>query len=442
MFLRALVLLLCSCSVVGTARSAERTSDRLSWSTDATQPARFIAVHGRRSALFGYSADGLEAWAYPIQILSSLNVAFAHQGTTTQIDGHAVLRRVIYDPERVTRIYAGPDFIVREKLFVPLDAPGAIVTYEVEGVRPVDVVVRFVPVLDLMWPGGIGGQETAWDPAASAYVISEPTRRFTALVGSPDTVAHDETPNANRRVARSAGLAFTIRAGKDRAARVVIATADGSEDVTTVARRLLNTRASLESAAADHYARLLNSALQIETPDPEVTRALSWSQVALEQAWVCNPDIGCGVVAGYGPSRKARRPQYDWFFAGDGMIATRALLATGRYERAREELAFILKYQNKDTGMMWHEMSQSAGVLDWKKYPYLFGHVDLTYDFLDIAAEYYSVTGDASFIKKNWAAFESAYRYCRSLSRSHRMGSRAFPVTSRAPTSRTHWAMS
>jgi len=413
--LPALLALLCLCVLVGTARSAEHTPDHLSWSTDATQPARFIAVHGRRSAFFGYSADGLEAWAYPLQILSSFSVAFAHQGATTEIDGRAVLRRVIYEPERVTRIYAGPDFVVREKLFVPLDAPGAIVTYEVEGVRAVDVVVRFLPVLDLMWPGGMGGQETTWDPAASAYVISEPTHRFTALVGSPDTVAHDETPNANRRVARSAATAFTIRAGKDRAARVVIATADGTEDAATVARRLLNASASLERAAADHYAKVLNSALQIETPDPEVNRALAWSEVALEQAWVCNPDIGCGVVAGYGPSRKARRPQYDWFFAGDGMVATRALLAAGRYERAREELEFILKYRNKDTGMIWHEMSQSAGVLDWKRYPYMFVHVDLTYDFLDIAAEYYSVTGDVSFVKKNWAAFESAYRYCRSL---------------------------
>jgi mannosylglycerate hydrolase MGH1-like protein len=42
-------------------------------------------------------------------------------------------------------------------------------------------------------------------------------------------------------------------------------------------------------------------------------------------------------------------------------------------------------------------------------------HVDLSYDFLDIVAEYYSVTGDLQFVKKNWNAIESAYRYCKSL---------------------------
>jgi hypothetical protein len=45
----------------------------------------------------------------------------------------------------------------------------------------------------------------------------------------------------------------------------------------------------------------------------------------------------------------------------------------------------------------------------------MFVHVDLSYDFLDTVAEYYSVTGDLEFVKKNWNALESAYRYCKSL---------------------------
>ena len=44
------------------------------------------------------------------------------------------------------------------------------------------------------------------------------------------------------------------------------------------------------------------------------------------------------------------------------------LVATGEYERARAELEFILKYQDRKTGMIWHELSQSAGSyrLGWK----------------------------------------------------------------------------
>jgi glycogen debranching enzyme len=365
--------------------------------------------------MFGYSEHGLEVWAYPLQVVDSFGVAFRQQGGTTEIDGRAVLRRIQYSPEAVTRVYVGPDFIVREKLFVPLDAPGAIISYEVDGARPVDIVVRFNPVLNLMWPGSIGGQEAAWSAAASGYLLSEPLHRYTALVSSPNIIAHDETPNATRRVGDSPGVAFTIRAESEQAAEVVIAAGLAGEDPAVIAKELLRSRSALEKAAAQHYDDVLSRGLQIETSDADVDRALEWSQIALEQAWVCNLDLGCGQVAGYGPSRKARRPQYTWFFAGDGMVATHALLAAGRYERAREELDFILKFQDRKTGMIWHELSQSAGALEWRKYPYMYVHVDLSYDFLDVVAEYYSVTGDLQFVKKNWNAIQAAYRYCQSL---------------------------
>jgi glycogen debranching enzyme len=389
---------------------------KLSWSSDSTGPTRFVSVHGRRAAIFGYSEDGLEVWTYPFQVLSSFRVSFRPQGATTGIDGQTILRRIIYSPESVTRIYAGPEFIVHEKLFVPLDEPGAIVRYEVESVHPLDITIRFVPVLDLMWPASIGGQQAAWGSANSAYLFSEPRHRFTASVGSPDIVAHDETPNESRHLVREPGVGFTIRARGDcTAARVIIAGSSTEQTVSVIARKLLEEDDALERLAIDHYSALLNRALQIETPDAATNRALAWSEIALDQAWVCSPDLGCGVVAGYGPSRKARRPQYDWFFAGDGMVAIRALLAASQNDRAREELEFILKYQDQKTGMIWHELSQSAGWLEWDKYPYMFVHVDLTFDFLNTVGEYFVATGDRDFVKAHWTSIQSAYEYCRSL---------------------------
>jgi hypothetical protein len=123
----------------------------------------------------------------------------------------------------VTRVYVGPDFAVREKLVRAARRAGAIVSYEVDGAASLDIVVRFNPVLNLMWPGGMGGQEAAWNAAASGYLLSEPLHRYTALVSSPDIIAHDETPNATRRANSSPGVAFTIRAGSGHAAQVVIA---------------------------------------------------------------------------------------------------------------------------------------------------------------------------------------------------------------------------
>ena len=411
-------MILCGSILVAQQRGALVDLSKLSWSTESTGPRRFVSVHGRRAAIFGYSQnganDGLEVWAYPVQILTSYAVAFRKEGASTAIDGQSILRRIVYSPEAVTRIYAGPDFIVREKIFVPLDEPGAIITYEVGGPRSIEIEIRFTPVLDLMWPAAIGGQETIWSPAASAYVISELTHRFRASIGSPDIIAHDDTQNISKHVGRAPGLAFTILAGSERkAAQVIIAESGTREALSALSNNLLANGASLEKEAADHYSTLLNHALQIETPDADTNRALAWSEIALDQAWVCNPDLGCGIVAGYGPSRKARRPQYDWFFAGDGMVAIQALLAAGEYARARQELEFILKYQDQKTGMIWHEISQSSGLLDWAKYPYMFVHVDLTFQFLSTLGNYFSVTGDQDFIRSHWSSIKAAYDYCR-----------------------------
>ncbi len=395
-------LLLVICALQGWPCAAQESSG-LDWPTDANPSSRFLAAHGRRAATFGYSQEGLESWAYPVQILSGYTVSFRRTRATDPIAGLPLLRRIVYSPEAVTRIYVGPDFVVREKIFVPLEQPGTQVSYEVEGQQPVDIVVHFTPVLDLMWPAALGGQEVRWDAARSGYLLSEGSHRYTALIASPQIVAHDEVRNTNRT--GGPGLAFVIRPDAQRSARVSIS-APGAE---------LGDAVALEQAARDHYQKLLGQALRIETPDAEVNRALAWSEIAVDQAWVCNPDFGCGQVGGYGPSRRGRRPQYDWFFAGDGLVSTEALLASGQYSAARDELEFILRYQDRKSGMIWHEISQSAGSLNWKEYPYMYVHVGLTADFLASVAAYYRASGDVGFVKKHWTALQQAYRYSRSL---------------------------
>src|SRR6185503_17864459 len=107
---------------------------------------------------------------------------------------------------------------------------------------------------------------------------SEPLRRYTGLIASPDIVAHDETPNAARQVGDARGLAFTIRPGTERSAVVVLTASVTGEDPAPIARQLLNDRAALESAAAKHYEEMLTQGLEIDTPDAQVDRALAWSQ--------------------------------------------------------------------------------------------------------------------------------------------------------------------
>lgn len=417
-------LLACLALPAASAQSSEAGAafapESLSLTTDAVAPRRFVAVHGRRALLDGYADSGLEVWAYPTQLIQNYQVGFRPQGMTSEIPGATILRRIVYRPDEITRIYIGPNFIVREKLFVSLNAPGAILTYAVESRDPVDIVVHFVPVLNLMWPAGIGGQDVNWNAAASGYLLTEQSHRFSAVVGSTAIVAHDEIFNRASSSATPEGLAFTVRPGgssRDRTASVVVASGDGNAvSLHTLVQTLTDTRDALEKEAAQHYVDLRSNAVQIETPDATLNRDLAWAEVALDQAWVCNPYLGCGLVAGYGPSRGARRPQYAWFFAGDAMVAVHALLSAGENDRARDALDFIAKYQDPKTGMIWHEMSQSAGLIDWVgKYPYMFVHVDISFQYLNTVAEYVAISGDKSFLRDHWRSVQSAYRYCESL---------------------------
>ncbi len=388
--------------------------NNLTLTTDAVAPQRFFAVHGRRALLDGYAAQGLEAWAYPFQIVRDYRLAFRVEGTTTSIDGRGILSRIEYKPNSVTRIYLGPDFIVREKLFVPLNQPGAILTYSIQSKKPVEIEVHATPVLNLMWPAALGGQSAAWNPSLGAFVLSEPADGFTAAIGSPDIVAHDDVVN---RTSTAADISFTLRPNASSVARVfLVLNPPHTPDPGALLRTLIRDRETLEAESAAHISHFRDGVLQVETPDARVNQAIAWSEIALDQAWVCNSDLGCGYVAGYGPSRGARRPQYDWFFAGDGLIDADAALGAGDRTHARNELEFILRYQDRKTGMIWHELSQSASFIDWiGKYPYMYVHVDITFQFLAVVAHYVEVTGDIAFAREHWQAIAGAYRYCLSL---------------------------
>jgi glycogen debranching enzyme len=388
-------------------------------STPATEPYRFIAAHGRSAAIFGYAGRSLEVWGYPFQILDRYKVDFQLQGSPETLDGARLLTRIEVAPDHMVRIWTGPGFEVRETDFVPLDGPDAIVRYQVAGTAPVDIVIQWRPELNLMWPASAGGQEVQWSDAVHGYVISESTDGYKAVLASPEIEAHEPIVNSTRRetLTQSFTLRPRLQSGGDSTAEVYVALVPpGGPDPQATMHQLVEQAAKLVEAAAEDLKKWKEDSLSITTPDEEINRALAWADTDLYQAWACDAKIGCGAVAGFGPSRPMRRPQYDWFFAGDGMIDAEAMLAAGHASRAKEELEFIFHYQNAASGMIWHEISQSAGFLDWAgKYPYLFAHVDLTFQFLSTLAQYFGATGDVEFLNSHWSALHNAFQFCQSL---------------------------
>ena len=388
----------------------------LRWSVPETSAGRFVVVPGERAFVGGYNTPGLEVWTYPLQLVRHYWISFRAEGETADVDGRAALQTIEHTPASATRVYVAPGVVVREQLFTPVDAPAALITYTVESSRPVLVTVHFTPSLNLMWPGSVGGQEIHWDSKHTAFLLDEPSHRFRGAVVSPQIVTHEQVQNNRRDAEFERSLSFTMRAvpGAQGGAGVAFAGASTpDQSPVPIAETLVAQLRDEELRARRRYAAL--GIIEVETPDTAVNRALRWAQVTLEQAWACNPQLGCGMLAGYGPSRGSRRPQYAWFFANDGLVAIDALLREGAYARARDELAFILRYQSKRTGAIWHELSQSAGFLDWEHaYPYMFVHVDVSFDFLNTFRDYVETTGDLAFARQHWAAIKAAYEYCRS----------------------------
>ncbi len=388
--------------------------DTPTWSTRAVGPARTIAVHGRRGMMVGYATGGLEAWAYPLELFRDYRITMRVPSSGRTFRGEELLSRIDVEPGATTRVYLGPGFVLRERIFLPLDEPAGIVTYSVTGVPDLEVRVQAAAVFDLMWPVSLSGQGMRWNSAANAYQLHEPQRGLNALIGSPEAIAHAETFNTVREGEGIGDIDLTLRAKRDAAAHFAWVLTRANDDAGLA--QLLAARSKLEQQSAAHARDVLQTAVRIETPDEDVNRALRWDALALDEAWACNDDLGCGYVGGYGASHAQRRPQYAWFFAGDGLVAASAAMDAGAMEQARDELEFILRYQDAKSGMIWHELSQSAGWVDWAgKYPYMFVHVDISFDFLAAAARYVRVSGDRAFLEKHRDGIEAAYRYCASL---------------------------
>ena len=383
--------------------------------TDA-KPTRYFAAHGPRAFIGGNDAEGLEAYVYPLQLFRGLQVSFRFENSVIALPGKGLVRTITYAPTYVERYYVHEHFTVTERLSIAPDMPAGTIEYTVQSDKPLEIELSFVPVLDLMWPAGIGGQEVHWQPELNAYLFDEPTHRFAGIMGSPAVSLHDPPNNTNAPT--DSELRLHMDLGQTRHAQVFFASSTkGIQDATAIYKLLSGKGKSMDTEARAREEDRKGHSVRIVTPNDEVNEALAWSELALDQAWSCNPDLGCGLVGGYGPSRGiSRRPQYAWFFAGDALVSLHGILESGDFKRAREVLLFLIRYQNKQSGMMWHEISQSAAYLHWKDdYPYEFVHVDITPAFLSGVAEYVRVTGDVPFASNHWGELQAAYRYMLSL---------------------------
>ena len=407
------VLCITSGSIAQTTPTGTASSPpALVWEGDLGH--RFLAAKGRRGFLFTIGAEGVEGYIYPFRVFHDLRVSFFKKDSDAPIEAHAIAQRVSVTPTRVTRFYASDGLRVRETLFVPTEEAALLVLYEVESSEPVNIRVTFRPDLDLMWPAGIGGQSYGWDKANHAFQIEEPSGTYHARIGSPDAASHSDPMDRSEPWKTDRALAFEVRALPHTVVPVIATIGmPKSYDAVRLYAQALEEYRAWQRQAEEHYGDLSRQLLQIETGDAQTDQALAWASIALDQAYACNPDLGCGMVAGYGPTWPTRRPQYAWFFAGDALVTTWALEAENAHDEVAEELKFIRKYQNSETGAMWHEISQSAMYVDWfHRYPFIYRHTDISPLYLLAMRNIWRASGDHDLLQTSWPSLEAAWHFC------------------------------
>ncbi|WP_423926370.1 amylo-alpha-1,6-glucosidase [Candidatus Palauibacter sp.] len=378
------------------------------------RPGEYLGVTGPRSAWLGLETGEAELWVHPLKVGNRFRLGFSTAAYGAPIPGSAVARTVQLRPELATITYSHAAFQVRQHILAPADVPGLLILLEVDSPEPLEITAEFEPVLNYMWPGSVGGQYAYWDAGRRVFVLSESLQAQNAVVGSPWAVNSVEHP---AHQLGEAPRTMVIPVDPERARRefIPIAVAGGTmprEEVFDSYERMISNARSLYDARRAWADSVLASTVSIESPDPELDLALEWAKINLEEQRVCNPDLGCGFVAGWGLSGKGTRPGFGWFFGGDAAINTFAMDALGQWELVAEELAFLARYQRED-GKITHEISQAAARVPWfDVYPYAYYHADTTPYWMVALYEYWRASGDDELLRELWPAYRRAWAWC------------------------------
>jgi len=381
------------------------------------RPGQYMGVTGPHSAWLGLETGQAELWVHPLKVARDFQLSFKIPQYRDPVRGANVARSIEVRPEATTITYSHMTFTVRQHILAPRDRQGLLVLLDVETFVPMEIVVQFTPVLQYMWPGSFGGQYVFWDEAHDAFVLSESLQQRNAVIGTAWPSEGEAHP---AHQLSEAPATFVIPVDSARAARelIPIAIAAGTlprDSVFTHYEALLADAPALYAASRAWADSVLASSTSLDTPDDALDLALEWAKVNLEEQRVCNPDLGCGFVAGWGISGSAStRPGFGWYFGGDAAINSLAMDAVGQWDLVAEDLRFLARYQRAD-GKIPHEVSQAAGRIPWfEEYPYPYYHADTTPYWMVALWELWRASGDDALLRELWPAYRRAWAWCLS----------------------------
>jgi glycogen debranching enzyme len=370
------------------------------------QPSHYLDAMGPRGAILGAEDGTFEAWLNPIKVARDFRLSVYFDGALEPVDLAEMAETVAVSPGRVTITHAHAAFTVRQTWVAAVDDPVLLVLLEIDTNRPLRLRASFIPEMKPMWPASFGGQSSSYDEKEKAFILGEGLRQHTSVIGSPLFSTHSEQIGhqlpgrgilAEMEVTPEMALHHTIP--------MVIASSREQY------HRALANIAQVVAQSDAYYRGLEARTLRVRTPDPALNDAVRWATFAIDKGWACNEGVGCGLVAGYARSGESERPGFAWYFGGDALMNSWSVVDYGDFDRARKALEFLRDHQRAD-GKLEHELTQSAALIDWNKYPYGYYHADTTPLYIYSVWRYVVRSGDLEFLRTSWASLEKAYTYC------------------------------
>lgn len=379
------------------------------------RPGMYFDAVGERSFLCGTEDGPFEAWIWPFQLFHGGRFRFRPHDALEATDVHRTASRIRVEPHATTVEMSSADLFLGALYTCLDDRPGIVILLEADLDAQGELSFSFQPRLQPQWPASLGGVAAAFDEALGAYVISEPSGRAAAVVGSPWAA---RAARGMQYLLPDGALRIDLPLDPARCQRECIPIVAVAEEGTDAVPRARQAYRALVSEAAEAVARQRDRwAARVQgltrlraASDPELERAFLWNAISLQQGLVRSAALGDGVVAGYGPAgATSGRPGFAWFFTGDLSVNAPAYLSAGLEETLEVGLRFAARHQRAD-GKIPHEVVLSAHRCKWfEDYPFAYIHGETTGLWILACAQYLDQTGNRRFLEDLWPAIRQGY---------------------------------
>jgi glycogen debranching enzyme len=388
---------------------------------EATKP---FTVAGERGVLVGQQDGTFEVWLLPVKLLSHFAIKANVDGYPVPIDLNAAAAEIEVYPDHTVITYSHIAFTVRQIMFAPDEAEagsGAVVMFQIDSTRGVDLTFSFTPEMRPMWPQpgqGVPSAEWVKRDAGGFYVLHTDFAGFAGAIAMPNTQPGIMAPYQERPRFYPLELKLHYEPKRDgnRYFPLLMAVGTTAETATVAAlqEKVERLGATLQQAYGAHtarYAEMMNRLTTIRTPDGGLNDDFAWAEISIEQLKAkAQPSGETGLVAGYYSSGDSARPGFGWFFGRDALYTLYAVNGFGDFGLARQELEFLIARQ-RDDGKMMHEYSQTAAFVEWKSLPYMYAAADATPLFLTAMLDYVRNSGDLEFLRRHQEAVEKAWHF-------------------------------